>query len=91
MLFEGKKAVGVQYIHQGETKKVGSRREIVISASAVGSPHILLLSGIGRKEQLDKFKVNLSVIRSKKGSELSHFLIRYILLYKAMGNDLLTK
>lgn len=47
-----KKAVGVEYQKQGELHKVFGKR-IVLSAGAIGSPKILLHSGIGPKKHLD--------------------------------------
>jgi choline dehydrogenase len=51
ILFAGKRAVGVEVDSGGErfTLEAG---EIVLSAGAIGSPHILLLSGVGPAAQL---------------------------------------
>jgi len=47
-----KKATGVEVDRFGQKLNLRSRKEIVLSAGAIGSPHILLLSGIGPKDQL---------------------------------------
>ena len=47
ILFEGKRAVGVLYRLDGQERAVYARKEIILSAGAAGSPHILQLSGIG--------------------------------------------
>ena len=57
MVFEGKRAVGVQFVRYGRKEQVSARREVIISAGAIGSPHILQLSGVGPKEHLEKVKV----------------------------------
>jgi choline dehydrogenase len=47
IIVEGKRAVAVQYRQGGEVKTARARREIVLCGGAIGSPHLLLLSGIG--------------------------------------------
>ena len=58
VVFQGKRAVGVQFVRYGRKEQVGARREVIISAGAIGSPHILQLSGVGPKKHLDKVKVD---------------------------------
>jgi choline dehydrogenase len=53
---EGRRAVGVTYLHGGRTGKprmVRARREVILSGGAYNSPQILLLSGIGPGAELD--------------------------------------
>jgi choline dehydrogenase len=57
VLFEGKRAVGVEFIRHGRKEQAKARREVILSAGAVGTPIILQLSGVGPKEHLDKLKV----------------------------------
>ncbi|XP_044593925.1 glucose dehydrogenase [FAD, quinone]-like isoform X1 [Cotesia glomerata] len=57
ILIEGRKAVGVQYIQDNELRTARSIREIIVSAGAIGSPHLLLLSGIGPKKHLKEMGV----------------------------------
>ncbi|XP_053671520.1 glucose dehydrogenase [FAD, quinone]-like [Anopheles nili] len=40
-------ATGVRFYHAGRYYKVRARREVIVSAGAIGSPHLLMLSGIG--------------------------------------------
>lgn len=47
VVVEGGKAVGVEFRRGGETRMVRARREVILSAGAIGSPHLLQLSGIG--------------------------------------------
>ena len=56
ILFDGKRAVGLLVESGGETFSVETDR-IILSAGAVGSPHLLLLSGVGPAEQLERFGI----------------------------------
>ncbi len=54
VLLEGKTATGIRYERKGQLIEVNARKEVVLSAGPIGSPHILQLSGIGSKEVLEK-------------------------------------
>jgi choline dehydrogenase len=56
ILFEGKKACGIESLRHGQ-KLVFRGDEVVLSAGAVKSPHLLMLSGIGPANQLRKFNI----------------------------------
>jgi choline dehydrogenase len=47
IVFDGKRAVGVEYDQDGSTRRDFSSREIVLSASVINTPKLLMLSGIG--------------------------------------------
>lgn len=50
-----KKVIGVETIDQdGHTAKVLAKKEVIVSGGAVNSPQILMLSGVGPKEELEK-------------------------------------
>lgn len=52
ILFEGRRAVGVECRQGGSVRIIRARREVMVSAGAFGSPQLLMLSGIGPGEQL---------------------------------------
>ncbi len=52
VVLEGGRAVGVEIEHGGERQVVRARREVILAAGAVGSPHLLMLSGIGPRDHL---------------------------------------
>jgi choline dehydrogenase-like flavoprotein len=47
ILFEGKRAVGVEYRQGKEQKQLRARREVIVAAGAFQSPQLLMLSGVG--------------------------------------------
>ena len=58
ILFDGKKAVGAEVESGGERFTVEGG-QIVLSAGAIASPHLLLLSGVGRVDQLQRHGIPL--------------------------------
>jgi choline dehydrogenase len=57
VLLDGRRAVGVAYTQHGRSQEARCRGEIILSAGAVKSPHILELSGIGQPELLQSFGI----------------------------------
>ncbi|KAH9476794.1 GMC oxidoreductase family protein Mala s 12 [Psilocybe cubensis] len=55
------KSSGVQFIYQGETHVVHTDREVILSAGAIKSPHVLELSGIGNPKILEKVGINVNI------------------------------
>ncbi|MEO3386677.1 choline dehydrogenase [Mesorhizobium sp. CAU 1741] len=47
VILEKGRAKGVRYLKGGKSTEVRAQREVVLSAGAIGSPHLLQLSGIG--------------------------------------------
>lgn len=54
VVFEGKKAVGVEYLIKGLRHSATAETEVILSGGAFGSPQLLLLSGVGPKAKLDE-------------------------------------
>src|SRR5207237_6112610 len=68
ILFDGKRAVGVEFSRGGPGGKVeraDARREVILSAGAIGSPHILQLSGVGDPEHLGR--IGVPVVHELRG------------------------
>ncbi len=52
VLFEGKRAVGVEYLKDGKRSVARAEREVILAGGVVNSPQLLMLSGIGDPEML---------------------------------------
>jgi len=57
IVFEGKRAVGVQFRQNGKLIEARARGEVVLSAGAIGSPQILQLSGVGAADWLTELGI----------------------------------
>ncbi len=57
ILFEGKRAVGVEYDVAGQARVAYAKGETVLSSGAIGSPQILQLSGVGPGALLGEFGI----------------------------------
>jgi choline dehydrogenase len=52
ILFEGRRAVGVEVERGGQVQRIGARRELILSGGAINSPVLLLSSGVGPASEL---------------------------------------
>jgi len=52
VIFEKSRAVGVEYIRGSERSIARAEREVILSAGVIGSPHLLMLSGVGDPDVL---------------------------------------
>jgi choline dehydrogenase len=52
VLFEGKRAVGLEYAQDGVVHRVRARREVLLAGGSINSPQLLQLSGVGPGELL---------------------------------------
>ncbi|CAI3937209.1 Choline dehydrogenase or related flavoprotein (BetA) (PDB:1B4V) [Commensalibacter communis] len=80
ILFSGKRAIGVQYIHGNETEMnvVYAKKEVILSAGAIASPQILQRSGVGPKDVLDEFGITPVHVLPGVGQNLQDHLEMYL-------------
>lgn len=57
--FDGKRAVGVTYRKGGHTSIARAGAEVIMTAGAIGSPHVLMLSGVGPGAELQRNRIGI--------------------------------
>ena len=90
IIFENKIAKGVEFWQGDALKKVETKREIILSSGAIGSPQILQVSGIGSSEKLKNLGIEMIHNLDGVGENLhDHLMLRPI--YKINGLKSLNK
>ena len=76
ILFEGKKAVGVEFVQRGEKRTARTQGEVILAAGAVASPQLLEVSGVGQGAVIQGLGVPLVHELKGVGENLQdHFMI----------------
>lgn len=74
VLFEGRRAVGVEYLHRGFRQTARARAEVILSGGAINSPQLLQLSGIGPGAVLQRHGIQVVQDAAHVGRNLSDHL-----------------
>jgi len=74
ILFEGKKAVGINYVKKGQPHKAMAGREVILCGGAINSPQLLQLSGIGAGEALQSVGIKSLLHSPHVGQNLQDHL-----------------
>ena len=78
VLFEGKRAVGVEYVEGGQVKQARATREVIVSGGAINSPQILMLSGVGPASHLRQHGVTVVQDVPGVGENLQDHIETYV-------------
>ncbi|WAC92922.1 GMC family oxidoreductase [Mycobacterium sp. Aquia_213] len=70
VLFDGTRAVGVEFERDGHLCVAHARREVVLCGGAINSPQLLLLSGVGDRDHLDEHGIDLVYHSPQVGQNL---------------------
>jgi choline dehydrogenase len=74
ILLEDGRAVGVEYRRGGTSHRVRARREVILSAGALASPKMLMLSGIGPKDVLTEHGIVVAAESAGVGANLQEHI-----------------
>ena len=77
VVFEGKRAVGVEIERGGKIEVIRARAEVVLAASSINTPKILLLSGIGAASALAEHGIACIADRAGVGANLQDHMEIY--------------
>lgn len=78
ILFDGPRAVGIEMVHGGKVKQVRAAKEVILSAGAINSPQLLLLSGVGNADELRALDIPVHTHLPGVGENLQDHLEVYI-------------
>lgn len=80
VLFDGKRAVGIEYRRDGQVHRANARAEVILAAGAIGSPQILQQSGVGPADLLRRVHVPVHHALPGVGRNLQdHLQVRLVL------------
>ncbi len=78
VVIENGRATGVELIRGGKKEVIRARREVVLAASSINSPKLLMLSGIGPAAHLAEHGIEVMADRPGVGANLQDHLELYI-------------
>ena len=70
LIFDGKRARGVEYLQRGQTVTASAEREVILCGGVVNSPQLLMLSGIGDPDELRAHGIDVKVALPGVGKNL---------------------
>src|SRR5690606_34143138 len=68
--FDGRRATGVTVTRPGARETIKATREVIVCASAIGSPALLMRSGVGPASELRELGINVVADRASVGDQL---------------------
>lgn len=88
ILLEGRRAAGVEFLQGGRLRSLRARREVILSAGAIQSPQLLMLSGIGDGAALRQFGIDVVAHLPGVGRNLQDHP-DFVFAYQSRSLDLL--
>lgn len=78
VLFEGRRAAGVEFAQGGQLRRARARREVILCGGAINSPQVLMLSGVGPADALRKLGIEVVADSPGVGSNLQDHIEIYV-------------
>ncbi|MCV7301399.1 GMC family oxidoreductase N-terminal domain-containing protein [Mycobacterium barrassiae] len=75
VLFDGRRAVGVEFDKGSTRQVVRAHREVILCGGAINSPQLLMLSGIGDRDQLEEHGIEVVAPSPEVGANLLDHLV----------------
>lgn len=75
IVFAGNRAIGVEFDRGGVRDVVTARREVILCGGAINTPHLLMLSGIGDRDQLARRGIEVTQHAPAVGTNLLDHLV----------------
>ena len=75
VLFEGTRAVGVEYVRDGAITRARADREVILCGGSVNTPQLLMLSGVGDREELEAHGIPVIAHSPEVGKNLKDHLV----------------
>jgi choline dehydrogenase len=81
VLFDGRRAVGVEYVRGARRESARAAREVVVAGGAINSPQLLMLSGVGPAAHLREHGIDVVVDSPGVGQHLQDHLASGFIVY----------
>ncbi|KUJ85342.1 glucose-methanol-choline oxidoreductase [Ruegeria marisrubri] len=88
IVFEGKRATGVEIRRKGTVEEIRAKREVILSGGAFGSPQLLMLSGVGPEDELAQHGIPVVHELPGVGQNLQDHL-DYVISYHSKRKDVI--
>lgn len=80
VVFDGRRAVGVEFRQHGRVRQARARKEVLLSSGAYNSPQLLQLSGVGPGELLKRHGIDVVLDAQGVGNDLQdHMQVRIVM------------
>jgi 4-pyridoxate dehydrogenase len=80
LLFDGKRAIGIEYTQSGETKTAHADKEVILAGGVINTPQTLMLSGVGDPAKFQQHEIPVKIALPGVGRNLQDH-VSAILMY----------